>query len=226
MSTLYDIRASLLLTVVIRSPATGGLTTKLLRAVWTLVIAFCFNSMYVYTDGSIVNDHPIRRSVYTAFPWLLIHLPLSAGLLIGGHVSAVSTYEEMHVDHRWLWGGGLGVGMFCMWIIAQLYCDCDEPGKLILSKQLRVGPRLVAALIYVLLPLVDPESLTDTSLISIGAGLSGFVVIWETITGLEKGASAFESWRGKLETYETVISVDSARSKKVEERFVSLEQGP
>lgn len=41
----------------------GGLNTKYLRAVWTLVIAFCFNSMYVYTDGAIDSVHPIRRSV-------------------------------------------------------------------------------------------------------------------------------------------------------------------
>ena len=38
--------------------------------------------MYVYNDGAIVNDHPIRRSVYTAFGWLLIHLPLSVALVV------------------------------------------------------------------------------------------------------------------------------------------------
>ena len=92
-----------------------------MRAVWTLVIAFCFNSMYVYNDGAIVNDHPIRRSVYTAFGWLLIHLPLSAGLLIGGHVSATATYEdELSKPLRWLWGGGLGIGMLGMWVIGQM----------------------------------------------------------------------------------------------------------
>ena len=91
--------------------------------------------MYVYEDGSITNDHPIRRSVWTAFPWLLIHLPMSAGLLIGGHVSAASTFEEeFSSGKRWLWGGGLGVGMLGMWIIAQLYCDCDPAGKLLLPK--------------------------------------------------------------------------------------------
>ncbi len=110
------------------------MTTRLLRAVWTLVIAFCFNSMYVFTDGAIENDHPIRRSVWTAFPWLLIHLPMSAGLLIGGHVSAYGTNHLMESGHRWLWGGGLGVGMLCMWVLAQLFLDCDPPGKLLLPK--------------------------------------------------------------------------------------------
>ena len=96
--------------------------------------------MYVYTDGAIENDHPIRRSVYTAFAWLLVHLPMSAGLLIGGHTSAASTFEEeLHRGQRWLWGGGLGVGMFGMWIIGQLYLDCDPPGKLLLSKVMLFG---------------------------------------------------------------------------------------
>ena len=118
-----------------RSPAKGGLNLALMRAVWTLVIGFCFNSMYVYTDGCINNTHPIRRSVYTAFPWLLIHLPMSAGLLIGGHVSASSTFEdELSSGKRWLWGGGLGLGMFCMWIIAQLYRENDGPGSLLVRK--------------------------------------------------------------------------------------------
>lgn len=116
------------------SPAEGGLTLPFLRAVWTLVIAFCFNSMYVYNDGAINNVHPIRRSVYTAFAWLTIHLPLSAGLLIGGHVSAASTGGELDTGRRWLWGGGLGTGMLGMWIIAQMYRDNDPSGKLLLPK--------------------------------------------------------------------------------------------
>ena len=98
------------------------------------MIAFCFNSMYVYTDGSIENTHPIRRSVWTAFPWLLIHLPMSAGLLIGGHVSAYATNHVMEQAHRWLWGGGLGIGMFGMWVLAQLFRDDDPKGKLLFSK--------------------------------------------------------------------------------------------
>lgn len=120
--------------ILVGSPAHGGLTLGYMRAVWTLVIAFCFNSMYVYTDGAITNVHPVRRSVYSAFAWLLIHLPMSAGLLIGGHVSAVSTYDELDAGKRWLWGGGLGFGTLCMWIIAQLWRDGDPSGKLLLSK--------------------------------------------------------------------------------------------
>lgn len=212
--------------ILVGSPAEGGLTISFMRAVWTLVIAFCFNSMYTYTDGAISNVHPVRRSVYTAFPWLLLHLPMSAGLLLGGHVSAISTSEELDSGKRWLWGGGLGFGTLCMWIIAQLYRDRDPHGKLQLQKvsypapwkivlfnadknlqQLRLLPRLLVGIIYILLPLVPEEELSSTSLVSIGAGISGFAVIWETITSLEKGACAFESWKGQVDNFETIIDI-------------------
>lgn len=50
-------------------------------------------------------------------------------------------------------------------------------------------------------------------MISIGAGISGFVVIWETITGLERNAGIIESWSGKAETYGTVVDVSSRRRR-------------
>jgi hypothetical protein len=60
---------------------------------------------------------------------------MSAGLLIGGHVSAASTFEEgLNVGQRWLWGGGLGLGMFCMWLVAQMWLDDDPVGRLLLGK--------------------------------------------------------------------------------------------
>ena len=93
--------------------------------------------MYVYNDGSLQTTHPIRRSVPTAFAWLLLHLPLSMGLLLGGHVSAAAVGEEhMGTGRRWLWGGGLGIGFLGMWILAQLYQSEDPPAKLMVPKQL------------------------------------------------------------------------------------------
>ena len=34
------------------------------------------------------------------------------------------------------------------------------------------------------------------------------------ITGLEKGAAPFESWKGRLEAYDTVIHIDSWKRKE------------
>lgn len=93
--------------------------------------------MYCYNDGSVRSTHPIRHSVTSAFLWLLLHLPLSAGLLVGGHVSAASVAEsEMGSGRRWLWGGGLAVGFLGMFILTLLWKDNDPPGKLLLSKPL------------------------------------------------------------------------------------------
>ena len=52
-----------------------------------------------------------------------------------------------------------------------------------------------------------------TALVSTGAGISGFVVIWEMITGLERGAGVVESWRGKAETYDNVVDMSSRRNR-------------
>ena len=120
--------------ILVGSPASSGLNLGLLRGIWTLVIAFCFNSMYVYQDGAIDSVHPARRSVYTAFIWLLLHLPMSAGLLIGGHVSALATGEELTEGQRWLWGGGLAVGFLCLWILALLFRDEDAQCRLLIPK--------------------------------------------------------------------------------------------
>lgn len=116
------------------SPARGGLNLNHLRAVFTLIIAFCFNAMYVYGDGAIKSMHPARRSAISATTWLLIHLPMSGGLLIGGHVSASSTYHEMDDGRRWLFGGGLAIGYFTLWVMSYLFKDHDTCGKLLLSK--------------------------------------------------------------------------------------------
>ena len=121
--------------ILVGSPAAGGLHLNYLRGVWTLVIAFCFNSMYIYQDGAINSVHPARHNVWTAFLWLVLHLPMSAGLLIGGHVSATMTEEKpLREGQRWLWGGGLAVGFAALWILSLLFKDADQKGKLLMSK--------------------------------------------------------------------------------------------
>src|SRR5271155_53012 len=60
----------------------------LLKAVWTLVIAFSLNWIYSVGDGSMDATHPIRRSAVTAFTFFSMHLPLAAALLVGGDVCA------------------------------------------------------------------------------------------------------------------------------------------
>lgn len=181
--------------VIVGDPAGIGLTPGYAKAVCTLVIAFCINWIYVSGDGSLQATHPIRRSAWTAFGFFLLHLPMSASFLIGGHICAISTkLHEFEDGQRWLLGGGLGVGMFCLWVYGQLYRTEDED-CLILPKQARIGMRLIIAIILAVLPETH-DHLTATEFMVIVMSLFAFLTIWETIGGLMKGASIFEPWTG------------------------------
>lgn len=120
---------------IVGSPAAVGLNSRVLRAIWTLIIAFCLNWMYVHNDGAVKGTHPVRHSVNTAFAWVSLHLPLIASLLAGGHVAAKTASEE-HLDQpqRWLLCGALGTGLICLYLIAALHKSLDAPGTLLLPK--------------------------------------------------------------------------------------------
>jgi hypothetical protein len=59
---------------------------------------------------------------------------------------------------------------------------------------MRLFPKLLVSVVFVLLPLAPEEQLSPTALVSIGAGMLVCVVAWELIGGLEKCAALFESW--------------------------------
>lgn len=125
--------------IIVGSNAAIGLNERLLRAIWTLIIAFCLNWLYAHADGSMDTTHPLRHNIYTAFAFAIIHLPLIASLLAGGHVAAASVAEREFEDaQRWLLCGGLGVGMISLWGFALLHGSQDEQGTLCLSKVCRL----------------------------------------------------------------------------------------
>ncbi|KAK5989619.1 hypothetical protein PT974_07873 [Cladobotryum mycophilum] len=182
--------------VIVGDPAGIGLTQGYAKAVFTLIIAFCLNWIYVSGDGSLQATHPIRRSAWTAFGFFLLHLPLSASFLIGGHIAAISTrLDEFEPGQRWLLGGGLGVGMFCLWVYGMLYRTQDDD-CLILSKTTRVGMRLVIAIVLIALPATH-EYLSTTQFMAVVMALFTVLTVWETIGGLLKGASVFEPWENR-----------------------------
>ena len=186
-----------LYSIVVGDPAAIGLNTGLLRAVWTLVIAFSLNWIYTIGDGSINVVHPIRHSVITSFTFFLLHIPMTASLLVGGHVCAASAaIDELETGERWLLGGGLGLGMLCLWILAMLFKSQDNR-TLIMPKSVRVSMRLLVAMILVLLPITSSEQLGTTSLLSTAMALIALVVVWETIGGLSKGARVYQRWENR-----------------------------
>ncbi|KAJ5092442.1 hypothetical protein NUU61_007312 [Penicillium alfredii] len=179
--------------IIVGSNAAIGLNLRLMRAIWTLIIAFCLNWLYTHADCAVKCTHPLRNSVYTAFSWALIHLPLIASLLAGGHVAAASVAEEEFEDpQRWLLCGGLGAGMMCLYIFALLHGSSDHGENLILPKPFRLAMRPITAIIIVLLPLA--HHLDATEILSIIMALFVFCVIWETVTSLRKGAHFWEKW--------------------------------
>jgi hypothetical protein len=198
-----------LYTIVVGSPAATGFNLSLLRAIWTLIIAFCLNWMYLHNDCSVESTHPLRHSILTAIAWVPLHLPLIASLLAGGHVAAASAKvttsgeasaeggggegeESFSTGQRWLLCASLGVGMFCLYAIALLHTSKDTGCILMLPKPLRLMMRPIVGLILVLLPLAHKLNLTET--LSIIMALVVFCVIWENVTSLQRGAKIWESW--------------------------------
>lgn len=182
--------------IIVGNPAGIGLTSGYAKAACTLIIAFSLNWIYASGDGSIQATHPIRRSAWTAFGFFLLHLPLAASFLIGGHVAAVSVkMEQFEEGQRWLLGGGLGVGMFCLWVYAMLYRTDGDDG-LIMPKPLRVGMRLIVAIILVTIP-ESHEHLSAEAFMFVVMGLFAFLLVWETVGGLTKNAQLFEPWSGR-----------------------------
>ncbi|OJJ36984.1 hypothetical protein ASPWEDRAFT_67296 [Aspergillus wentii DTO 134E9] len=179
---------------IVGSPAAIGFNTGLLRAVWTLVIAFCLNWIYVHNDGSLHGTHPLRHSIWTAFSWATLHLPLIASLLAGGHVAALSAKEDQFGEsERWLLCGSIGVGLFCLWGFGLLYADKDEPGTLMLNKHFRIIMRPIVGIVIICLPLADGEKEVTTTMSTMMA-LIVFCLIWENVTSLRRDCQIWEKW--------------------------------
>lgn len=181
------------LVVILGDPAGVGLTAGYGKAICTLGIAFSLNWLYVSGDGSMEATHPIRRSVATAFGFFLLHIPLSMSFLIAGHVAALSVqFDEFEGGQAWLMCGGFAVGLFCLWVYGMLFRD-EDGLILLMRKPVRMIMRLVVCIIFALLPLAE-EHLNCTKFMGISVALFIFLLIWETVGSLLKGASLYEPW--------------------------------
>ncbi|KAJ5737090.1 uncharacterized protein N7483_002215 [Penicillium malachiteum] len=199
--------------IIVGNYAAIGFNERLLRAIWTLIIAFCLNWLYVHADGSVDTAHPLRHNIYTAFAFAIVHLPLIASLLAGGHVAAASVQEKEFEDaQRWLLCGGLGVGMICLYVFALLHGSNDERGALCVEKRYRLIMRPVTGIVTILLP--HAHHLDATAILSIIMVLFVFCVIWESVTSLKSGAHFWEPW---TETdYPESCTPDDHRTKELE----------
>lgn len=179
--------------IIVGNPSGIGLTSGYIKAICTLIIAFSLNWVYASGDGSAQATHPIRRSAWAAFGFFLLHLPLAASFLIGGHICAMSTkLDEFEGGQQRLLCGGLGVGLFCLWVYGMLYrVEGDE--ALLLSKLPRIGMRFIIAIILIILPETHGH-LGAEALMLVVMGLFAFLLIWETVGGLTRDSKIFEPW--------------------------------
>lgn len=109
---------------------------------------------------------------------------------------SVKLHEFEDDGQRWLLAGGLAVGMFCLWIYAQLYRAEDVHNNLTMHKQLRVGMRLVVAAVLAFLPKTH-DQLNSEQFMSVVTGLFALVLVWETVGSLSHEWRFVESWNGK-----------------------------
>ncbi|EED19222.1 conserved hypothetical protein [Talaromyces stipitatus ATCC 10500] len=214
-----------LYTIVVGSPAAVGFNLSLLRSVWTLVIAFCLNWMYVHNDCATDYTHPIRHSVGRAFAWVTLHLPLIASLLAGGHVAAASarssydsttststahrrseqetssssenssTEKSTHFNDGQHWLLCASLGIGLFCLYVMSLLYSTTDGDCKLI--LPKHFRIIMRPIVGLIIVLLPlaKSLNLTETLSVIMALVAFCVIWENVSSLQRGAKVWESWR-------------------------------
>ena len=101
------------------------------KAIMALVIAFCFQLMYMNGAWSKRIIHPLRYSVIRAMCFFSIHLPIVSSLTLCGDALADFIREE-HVPSgvRWLACESYAVGIIMLWCLAMLEHERDEKGEL------------------------------------------------------------------------------------------------
>ena len=185
------------------SPVTG-INYHLLLAIWTLIIAFGLNWMYVHADGSLKPRHPLTYSFPVLMQWLLLHNPLLANLLAGGQVAVAGNTtlseggnsalghngsnrsDQFTMEHSWRLCGSLSLSVFILYYFAQLAGSVEPDGRLVFPKQVRLIMRPIIGLVLLFLPFAH-DSLSFVKTLSIIMGLVIFCVTWEVATSLQRG---------------------------------------
>lgn len=119
-----------------------------------VILAFCFQLLYMQGCGSKRIDHPIRYKVERGIAFFTLHLPIVCALTLCGD-SMADFVRESHVESavRWIACETYAIGMIGMWCLATLEHSKDAKGELWLPKWARLVPRLLAGIIAIFLPL-------------------------------------------------------------------------
>ncbi|GAA5980581.1 hypothetical protein JCM11641_006688 [Rhodosporidiobolus odoratus] len=185
--------------------ATGseaGIHLEYLRCVLGLILAYCLNWIYADADGSRTFLHALRRHWASAVSWQQLHFPLSAALiLVSVAIASLVKDDEPSQGTRWLFGAGLAVVTSVLTFLGVLSKPLDRAHSALLHRNIRLLTRLIAGIIFAVLPLTD--TLSSTELLAVVVGVLVLICVAETV--------------GKLGSMEDEGKVRRALSARTEE---------
>ncbi|SPO20974.1 uncharacterized protein UTRI_00451 [Ustilago trichophora] len=180
------VHGEFLYSVLTGQPAGHGMHSGVARVILTVVVAFVLHGIYCCGAGSRRITHPIRRTMWHALPYFVLHLPLVSAITLCGDATAELVKEnEVAQGIRWIFSATYTIGMVSTALLVMLEKEHDAPGELFFSKPVRIAPRFIAAIVVLLLPLADQHKVNSTALLGIAAALGGAAWIWQEIGALD-----------------------------------------
>ncbi|PVG04111.1 hypothetical protein CPB86DRAFT_778353 [Serendipita vermifera] len=158
------------------------------NAICGLMIAFNFCWLYFDSECSRRFVHALRRHWFTGVSFTALHFPLCSALIIASAAISQMTKngnEQLSMELRWYFGGGLGCAMIVMATIGLLHRGLDPAGTTRLSRvsQVQLGMRMAVGITMVCLPLA--KNLNSLDMMGVCAGLTSLLVIEETYGKLQ-----------------------------------------
>lgn len=158
-----------------------GFSAKYARGVFLIADAYCLFWLYIYGGTSQRAVHPLRHSGWHAVTFIYTHLPLIAALVLaadaGGDLCSLDNTstkkhsgtelheraEELEEERNmyalaFFYGGGIGVSLFCMFILGLIEKSRDEPGLFIIGQKARIAWRLPIAIIIIMICFAEMNS--------------------------------------------------------------------
>ena len=205
------VHGEFLYSVLTGQPAGHGMHSGVARVTLTVVVAFVLHGIYCCGAGSRRITHPIRRTMWYALPWFVLHPPLVSAITLCGDATAELVKEnEVAQGVRWIFASTYAIGLVSTALLVMLEKEHDAPGELFFSKPVRIAPRFIAAIVVLLLPLADQHHVNSTALLGVAAALGGAAWIWQEIgaldgpnapwyqpvTGEEQQQAGARTWKG------------------------------
>eukprot|EP01137_Pigoraptor_chileana_P017559 Opistho-2@75804 len=171
----------------------GTVDKRLLTAVFGLLTAYNFESLYYDVDGSRQYQHALRRSILTAVAWNWFHIPLLMALILAGsslHGLVNATDGPGHVPaddsaivmQRRLFCGGYAIAVFCLAVMGMCHKNMESAGTVCrshISKKYRITARIVVSVVLAAVCSTSAHQIQPLALVSIVTAASTALVAFE-----------------------------------------------